>query len=187
MTWARRVAGALHGTGLIYRFDERAWAFFDSSARGFWNAYVVALVLAPLSIGHQLLIFDPEKDTLSFPLYAVVEVLGYIVTWTLFPFAMLYLGRLLGRLPRYFHYMVPYLWMQLPMGLVLFRAPILVDLGVLPAEMMDPLNLALIAAYAIYGTFVAGLGLQLATGTALALVVLDYVLGLLAFQVIAQI
>ncbi len=187
MTWTRRVAGALHGTGLIYRFDERAWAYFDFSARGFWNAYIVAVILAPLQLGHRLLIFDPEKDTLGFVPYAIVEVLSYIVTWTLFPFVMLYIGRLLGRLPRFFFYMVPYLWMQLPMGLVLFGAQILVDFGFLPAEMMDPLNLGMIAAYAIYGTFVAGMGLQIATGTALALVVLDYVLGMLAFQIISQI
>jgi hypothetical protein len=187
MISARELASALHGTGLVYKLDQRAWDFFDLSPRGFWNAYVVALFLAPLQIGNRLLIFDAEKEALPFALYAVVEVLSYIITWTLFPFVMLFIARLLGRMPRYFAHLVPYLWVQLPMGLVLFGTQLLVTLGILPAGIMDPLNLMIIAVYAIYGTFVAGIGLQVATGTAFGLVVLDYVLGLMAYQIIDKI
>jgi hypothetical protein len=187
MISAQQLASALHGTGLIYKLDQRAWDFFDLTPRGFWSAYIVALILAPLQIGHRLLIFSAEKETLPFALYAVVEVLSYIITWTLFPFVMLFIAQLLGRMPRYFAHLVPYLWVQLPMGLVLFSVQLLVTLGALPADVMDPLNLVIMAVYAIYGTFVAGIGLQVATGTAIGLVVLDYVLGLIAYQIIGKI
>jgi hypothetical protein len=187
MISARELARALHGITLLYKLDQRAWDFFDLTPRGFWGAYIVAFVLAPLQIGHRLLSFDAANETLPFAPYAVVEVLGYVITWTLFPFVMLFIAQLLNRMPRYFAHMVPYLWVQLPMGLVLFGTQLLVTLGVLPAGVMDPLNLVIIAVYAIYGTFVAGIGLQVATGTALGLVVLDYVLGLIAYQIIAKI
>ena len=49
---------------------------------------------------------------------------------------------------------------------------------------MGPLQLVLLAVYAVYGTFVAGLGLAVTTGAAFGLVVLDVVLGLLLYQIL---
>ena len=49
------------------------------------------------------------------------------------------------------------------------------------------MELAGIAIFFIYGTFVAGVGLQVGIGTALSLVVLDFVLSLITSQVILRI
>ncbi len=187
MISTRQLAGALYGVWLLYRFDHRAWDFFDKSAQGFWGAFVVAAGLAPLQIGRSILRYDADKQSLDFVPYLVVEILSYILTWTLFPFIMLYISRLLGRAPRYLWYIVPYIWMQLPLAVPLFSVQLLTDLGVLPPLILGVLGPAVLLAFAVYGTFVAGIGLQIATGTALSLVVLDYVLGLLANRVISLI
>ena len=186
MTSARQLANALYGVWLFYRFDNRAWDFFDKSAQGFWGAYIVALVLAPLELAHSILQYN-DKQSLTFVPYVVVQVLSYIVTWTLFPFVTLYIARLLHRTPRYFSYMVPYIWMQLPIGLPLFSAQLLTDLHLLPDDVMSFVSPAVLIAFAVYGTYVAGIGLQIATGTAFGLVVLDYVLGLIADNLISRI
>ena len=93
----------------------------------------------------------------------------------------------MGRAPRYLWYIVPYIWMQLPLAVPLFSVQLLTDLGVLPPLILGVLGPAVLLAFAVYGTFVAGIGLQIATRTALSLVVLDYVLGLLANRVISLI
>jgi len=187
MISARQLAGALYGVWLLYRFDVRAWELFDKSAKGFWGAYIVAVFLAPLQIAHAILQYDADKQTLTFIPYVIVQLLSYVVTWTLFPFVMLYIAHLLNRAPRYFAYMVPYIWMQMPIGLALFSVQVLTDVHVLPATALEVVSPAVLIAFAVYGTFVAGLGLQIATGTAFGLVVLDYVLGLIADNLITRI
>ncbi len=187
MISAQQVAGALTGLGKLYRFDHQAWDDFNKTPQGFWQAFIVAVLLAPLGLGHRLLQFNAETQSLDFVPFAIVEGLSYIVTWVLFPFAMLYIARLLNRTPRYFAYMVPYIWMQLPIGFLLFAVQLLTDTQLLPIEVLEVVNMLVFIAFAVYGTYVAGIGLQVATGTALSLVVLDYVLGLLADQIISQI
>ncbi len=187
MISARQLAGALYGVGLLYRFDDRAWEFFEKSPKGFWSAYILALLLAPLQVGHTLLQYDATKQNLTFIPYVIVQTLSYIMTWTLFPFAMTYIAHLLNRTPRYLSYMVPYLWMQLPMGLVLYSIQVLTDVHVLPLIVLEVASPAVLIAFTVYGTFVAGLGLQIATGTAFGLVVLDYVLGLIVDNLITRI
>jgi hypothetical protein len=180
---AAHLRAALAGVKLIYKFDARAWDFFDLTPAGFRHAFLVPLILAPLHIGHRLMVFDAEKSG-SLAVSVTGEVLNYVVSWLLFPFAMLYIAPLLARAPRYHALLVPYFWMQLPISLVLSGLQLLVDVGMLPVEVMGPLQLIILAVYAIYGTFVAGIGLGITTGAAFGLVVLDVVLGLLLYQIV---
>lgn len=184
---ARQLSDALYGLWLLYRFDNRAWDFFGNTARDFWNAFIVAAVLAPLQISHVALQYNDGERSLAFAPYLVVQVLSYVLSWTLFPFVMLYMSRLLGRAPRYLAYIVPYIWMQLPMGLLLFSTQLLADLHLLPSALLEFLSPTVLVVFAVYGTFVAGIGLQITTGTAFGLVLLDYVLGLIVDNVISRI
>jgi hypothetical protein len=187
MISARQLAGALYGLWLLYRFDVRAWDFFEKTPRGFWTSYVVAFALAPLQLAHMALLYETRKPDLDFAPYMIVQTLAYIVTWTLFPFVMLYVSRLLEREPRYLWHMVPYNWMQLPLALTLSSVLILTDLGVLPAAVIAFVGPVILVAIAVYGTFVAAIGLQVVTGTALSLVVLDYLLSLIVGELIRRI
>jgi len=187
MISSRDFARGLFGLKLLYKFDARAWDVFDTSPRGFWNAFIVAVIVAPFQLAHAFVTFDPAKETLPFGAYVVVELLSYVILWTLFPFVMLYMTRLLARTKRYFWHLVPYLWMQLPISLVLYSAALLNDFALLPDAVVRVVEPLVLVVFAVYGTYVAGLGLQITTGTAVGLVVLDYVLTLIAQQLIAQI
>ncbi len=187
MTSVREMASSLYGTWLLYKFDTTAWDYFDKTARGFWSSYVIAVLLAPIEIAHLVLQYDPENSKLALAPYVIVQALSYVVTWTLFPFAMLYIGPMLGRAQRYLWHMVPYIWMQLPLAVPLYSAQILVDLQILPVEVLALLSPLVLIASVVYGTFVAGIGLQVATITALGLVILDFVLGLLVGGLIDKI
>ena len=187
MITARELVAGFYGTCLVYRFKPTAWDVFDKTPRGFWAAFIVPLLLAPLQLGHRVFEYSADKNSLGFIPFLIVQVLSYVVMWTLFPFVMMYIARLLGRARRYLWYMVPYIWMQLPMGLVLFSIQLLTDFHILPPAVLSVVSPLTLVVYAVFGTYVAGIGLQIATGTAVGLVVLDYVLGLIAEQLISQI
>jgi len=185
----RELANALYGLGLLLRFDGRAWEFFDKTPRGFWTSYTAALIAAPFHFVHLALAYgqNPEGTALGPVSYAVVQVLAYVLTWTLFPFAMMYVSRILARGGQYFWHIVPYNWFQLPIALALAVFGILSDAGLLPLEAYQFLSLVAMVIVAIWTTFIAAVGLRIPVGTALSLVVLDYTLTFLASALIARI
>ena len=187
MISARQLSSALHGVRLLYQFDVRAWDYFEKTSRGFWSSYVIAVALAPLYLTHAVLQYPERQTGLDLLPYVVVKLLSYVLTWTLFPFVMLYIAPLLNRAPRYLWHVVPYNWMQLPLALPLLVIQVLTDLRVLPPEVQAIVGLLVLVTFAIYGTFVAGIGLQVATGTAVGLVILDYFLGLILEGLVALI
>jgi hypothetical protein len=186
MVSARQLAGALHGLRLLVRFDLRAWELFDKTPQGFWASYIVALISAPLQLTHLALSYDAETASLEFLPYMIVQVLSYILGWVLFPFVMLYISRLLGRGPRYLSHVVIYNWMQL-LWLPLSLAGVLADMDILPAAVLSLVSSVTLVAFVVYGTFIASIGLQVATGTGLGIVVLDFVVSQISQVLISRI
>lgn len=183
----KEIANALYGLGLLLRFDGRAWQFFDKTPRGFWAAFAVAFLVAPFHFAHIALTYTPEAAGLAPVPYAIVEALSYVLTWTLFPFAMLYLSRIVGREEFYFWHLVPYIWFQLPVAIPLFGAALLSDLALIPMAAFQFINLVAMFVVAIYTTFIAAVGLRIPVGTAMSLMVLDFALSFLASALIAKI
>ena len=182
-----QLAGGLYGTWLILKFDVRGWDYHEATLKGFWASFAVAAVLAPLHFTHTLVDYDPNQVSLAFMPYMTVEVFSYIISWTAFPFVMLYVSEFLGQAPRYFKHLVPYNWLRLPIEGPLYIALLLSDFGFMALEGVAFLNLLGLTAFIIYGTFIAGVGLKIATGTAVGIVVLDFVLSLTATLLIAEI
>ena len=185
MNGPSKLAAALTGIRRLAAFDINAWGYFDKTLQGFWASFLVAAVLAPLDIAHVLL--QTSDQHMGFVPYAIVEMLAYVLQWTIFPFVMLYIVQLLQRPGNYFSYLVPYNWMQLPLGLFFFGLQLAGDLGLIPAQGAGILQLAGWAVFCIYGAFVAGVGLQAGIGTGVALVVLDFVLSQILGEVIMRI
>jgi hypothetical protein len=181
------MAGALYGLGLLLRFNGRAWEFFDKSLRGFWMSYVAAVVVAPFHFTHIALAYQQTPGGLGPVSYAIVQALSYILTWTLFPFAMMYVSQILARGSRYFWQMVPYNWFQLPVALALAVLGLLNDVGVIPLDAYRFSSLVAMVIVAVYTTFIGAVGLRIPIGTAMSLVVLDYALTFLAGALIAKI
>jgi hypothetical protein len=183
----RELASALYGLALLFKFDGRAWEFFDRSPSGFWSSYVVAVIVAPFHFAHVFLTYGKTPPTLGPVAYTIVEVLAYVLTWTLFPFAMMYVSRFLERDSRYFWHMVPYNWFQLPIAVPLFSLALLNHLGLIPAQAYSVFNLFAMVVVAVYTTFIGAVGLRIPIGTAMSLMVLDYTLTFLAGALIARI
>jgi len=183
---AHTINSALYGVRQLLKFKLEAWAYFDKSLQGFWASYLPAVILAPFLFAHQLYQFTTGTPKLRLFAFIIVRVLEYIISWTLFPFVMLYVVQLLQRTHRYFWHLVPYNWLQLPLSLVLYSTYLLADAGLLPVAIAGYAQLAAFVLTAIYGTFLAGVGLQVTTGTALSLVVLDLVLGMISSELISR-
>lgn len=168
-------------------FDLKAWNFFDKTLPGFWASFVPAIALSPLNLVHILLQSGNHPPALGLVPFLIVEFLTYVLQWTLFPFVMLYVADLLQRRGRYFHYMVAYNWLQMPLTLFFLTLRLLGDLHLIAPQGVGVMELAGVAIFFVYGAFVAGVGLQVSIGTALGLVVLDFVLSLITGQMIARI
>jgi hypothetical protein len=182
-----RFRNALTGLKLLLAFDVRAWSCFDRSLGGFWNSFIVAVLLAPLSFAHVIMQFGEHSAHLAFVPYLIVETLSYVISWTLFPFVMMYLVQLLQRPQRYFSYMVVYNWLQLPLSGFIYLVYLAGDVHILPPGAAESIWLFGLLAFFVYGSFIAGYALQLGMGTALSIVVLDFVIGLITEQLISKI
>ncbi len=182
-----QLANGIYGTWLVLKFDIRGWDFFEISVRGFWASFTAAFIMAPFHFFHTVAAFSPERTDLSFTPYIIVEVLSYILSWTLFPFVMLYVSEFLGKAPKYFAHIVPYNWIRLPIEGPLYLILLLSDFGIIAVEGVAFLNLLGLLALIVYGTFIAGVGLKITTATAMGLVVLDFVLSLTTTLLIARI
>ncbi|MBL8642941.1 MAG: hypothetical protein JNK21_03330 [Rhodospirillaceae bacterium] len=184
---AARLAQVIHGLRLILRVEPGGLSFFEKTYGGFVRSFLPALLLAPLHFVHSALTYsamEAKPDTVS---YAVVEVLAYVLTWTLFPFAMIYITRILGQPQRYFDYIVPYNWLQLLVGLVVLPLTLLVDLKMLSTDGAAFFNFVILGLFLTYGTFLARTALNVATSTAFGIVILDILLNLLSNEIIDKI
>jgi hypothetical protein len=70
---------------------------------------------------------------------------------------------------------------------LLYITLLLADIGLVSATGAAYVQLGMFVVVAIYGTFLAGVGLQIPTGTALSLVVLDLVLSMTTDQLVRRI
>lgn len=184
---AARLAQVLHGLRLILRLEPGGFSFFERTYAGFVRSFFPAVVLAPLHFMHSALVYgamETKPDALS---YAIIEGLSYVLTWTLFPFVMIYITRVLGRSERFFTYIVPYNWLQLLVGLVVLPLTLLVDLKLLSVDGAAFFNFVILGLFLTYGTFLARSALAVVTSTAFGIVVLDILLNLLSTQIIDKI
>ncbi|MDX2221552.1 MAG: hypothetical protein SFV21_02320 [Rhodospirillaceae bacterium] len=187
MISTRQMAAALTGLWLVLKLEPAGLAFFERNLAGFWRSYVAALILAPLNLLHVVLDFPRAGETLAFTPYLITQALAYVLSWTAYPFAMLYVLNLLDREARFFEYMVPYNWFQLAVGLVVFPISLLFDVGLLSAPGAAFLQLLTLGLFMSYATFLARLTLNIVLSSAFALVVFDILLNLLINQVVARI
>lgn len=171
------LAVALHGLRRLVRFHPDAFDFFDGTLGGFWKSFWAAALTLPVWVlleGQQMLATPPEE-----PLrYAALQAIAFAVSWLAYPLLMVRISGFLDRWPRYFTYMVAYNWFQVVQALA--WVPLLVLLAFdAPRELVVLVWLATHGIIFAYGWFMARYGLAVESGTAAALVIIDFLLGLL--------
>lgn len=152
--------------------DERAAALFDATPAGFWKSFFCAVVVLP-AYAFLVWIADLGGGETSWGKVILVEAIGYVIAWTVWPVAMAHLVPLLGREDRYIRYIVAYNWSSGPQALIMLIATLLSIVGLLPATLGVIVLVLLLA----YQTFIARVALGIATLPAVTLALSDFFLG----------
>ncbi len=171
----RELTTAFKGVNALIRMRPDAFAFFDASRRGFWQSFWVAGALFPL---WAFVLWDQlPKTQVNHPLrYAALEVAGYAISWLAYPLLMVRISDFLGRWPRYYSYMVAYNWFQIVQMLAWLPLLLLVDLGV-SRGLIALIWLGTHAILLVYNWFIVRRGLEVDAGAAIALVIIDLLIG----------
>jgi len=106
-----------------------------------------------------------------------VETIGYVVAWVAFPLLMLNVVRWIGRAHRFFDFMVPYNWCQVPQSALFVLVGLVSAGGVLSTQASEAMDLAAAIATLLYEWFIARVALDTSGVVAIFVVLLDLVLG----------
>ncbi len=171
------LAAALKGLLRLTRFETDGFHHFDASLDGFWKSFWAAALALPVWA-----LLQAEQMAAAHPAaplrYAALQSIAYAVGWLAYPLLMVRISRFLDRQHNYFRYMVAYNWFQLVEAAAWL--PLLVLIGSqAPADLIALVWLATHAALFAYGWFIARHGLEIEGTTAGALVIIDFLLGLL--------
>ena len=120
---------ALNGALRLARGDRGGLACFDCSHDGFWRSFRAAAITYPLYLVLLTMrVSVAEWQRSGGWRIVIVETIGYVIAWVAFPLLMIEVTRWIGRANRFFDFMVPYNWCQVPqsalfvlVGVVLFR------------------------------------------------------------------
>ncbi len=174
---ADEIARHLQGAWLLARGDRRGLDWFDLSVDGFWRSFSAALLAAPV---YALVLLEqyaavgwPEQGWRA----AFAEGVAYVGGWLAFPLAAVFLTRLLGLSGRYVTLVVAANWSAvLQVG---FYAALLTVSLVLPAGTRSPLLLGGTLLVLAYQWSVIRAALGTGAGTAVGLVLIDVLLGMM--------
>ena len=170
------VVGALR----FARGDRGALRYFDRTAEGFWRSFRAAVIGYPLFlILLSMRVTSAQWAASGGVRIVAVETIGYVISWVAFPLVMLPLSRALGREHRFFDFMVPYNWSQLPQSLLF------VLVGLPGAAAMRVLDFAAAYAVLVYEWYIARVGLDASRLAAAIVVLVDLLLSLVIGRIAA--
>jgi hypothetical protein len=170
---------ALVGLMRLVRGDRGGLACFDRSVDGFWRSFRAAIPCYPLFLLLLTMRVAAADWQRSGGLRIVsVETIAYVISWTAFPLLMLSLTRRIGRADRFFDFLVPYNWYQLPQS-ALFVVVGLVSAGGPAGSPAQALGLAAAAAALGFEWYLARVALDTTRAAAALVVLVDFMLGAL--------
>jgi hypothetical protein len=178
------VQQALAGALRLARGDRSGLASFDRSLDGFWRSFRAAVICYPLYLVLLAMrVSVAEWQRSGGWRIVAVETIGYVIAWVAFPLLMLTATRWIGRAHRFFDFMVPYNWCQVPQSVLFVLIGLESASGILGARASEAIDILAALATLVYEWFIARVALD-TTGAAAALVVLlDLVLGVLISRI----
>jgi hypothetical protein len=171
---------ALDGLWRLARGDRGGLACFDRTLDGFWRSFRAAIFCYPLYLVLLALrVADADWQKAGGLRVVAVATIGYVISWTAFPLVMLNLARRIGRADRFFDFMVPYNWYQLPQS-ALFVAVGLLSAGGSPqSRAVEVVAIAAAALVLGFEWYLARVALAASRAAAALVVAVDLVLGAL--------
>ena len=101
------------------------------------------------------------------------------MSWTAFPLAMLSVTRGIGRADRFFDFMVPYNWYQLPQSGLFVLVGAVAASGSAPSGAVQALTIVAAAAVLGFEWYLARIALDTTRSAATLVIIVDLVLGAL--------
>ena len=180
------ITKSINGAWRIARMDQNALNYFNMSIEGFWRSFLAVLIVVPLYVVFLVLNLGqlsgmelPTNSATSKEFYVAIKLAAHIHGWLAFPVVMILISRLMDLSQRYVPYIIVWNWSNVLVMAVILPAVLLFP----PSAQAGPsANLILMAAQItvlFYGYLVARAGLQCKILTAIGVVMLDLLLGLL--------
>jgi hypothetical protein len=167
------ISMALQGSIQLARLDAGGLKLFNRTPAGFWRSFFAAILTAPLRVYMVLLARQiPDTDPLR---VITVETISYVISWLIYPFAMLIVVDLIGRRERYFDYMVAYNWASIPQNVL---QVLVITIAVASPPLGGLLFLIVIVSLLVYQWFIARSALLISSTVAVALALFEFALGL---------
>jgi len=178
-TWAE-VRWALVGCLRLARGDRGGLAYFDRSLDGFWRSFLSAFFSYPFFLVLLTMRVSLADWNAAGGLRIIlVETIGYVISWVAFPLVMLSVLRWIGREQRFFDFMVPYNWCQLPQSVLFVLVGLESETGALSNPVSQTIEIAAAVAVLVYEWYIARVALETSAAAAILVVLVDLVLGLL--------
>jgi len=172
--WAE-VQLALTGAFRLARGDRGGLFCFDRSLEGFWRSFRAAVICYPLSLLLLTMRINVGEWQRSGGWRVVaIETISYVIGWVAFPLIMLSVTRWIGRATRYFDFIVPYNWCQLPeMALVVLIGTAIESGFIRPQAGAVVVMLLIWIAYPVYEWYIARVALGATIAEAIFIVLVD--------------
>jgi len=170
---------ALVGALRLARGDRSGLQCFDRSLDGFWRSFRAALVAYPfylVLLAMRVTVAEWERS--GGLLIAIVETIAYVIAWAAFPLIMLTVTQWIGRRHRYFDFMVPYNWSQVPQSALFVLVGLATESGALGDAPAQGIEVAAAIAVLVYEWFIARVALDTTASAAAMVVFVDLLLGL---------
>jgi hypothetical protein len=175
---------ALVGTLRLAKGDRGALSCFDRSFDGFWRSFRAAIISYPLYLMLLTMrVTVPEWERSGGLHIVIVETIAYVIAWAAFPLAMLTVTRWIDRTHRFFDFMVPYNWSQVPQSALFVLVGLEAESGVLGAPSAQAIEVAAAVAVLVYEWFIARVALDTTASAAALVVFVDLALGVLISHV----
>jgi hypothetical protein len=175
---------ALVGTLKLARGDRGGLQCFDRSLDGFWRSFRAAVISYPLFLVLLAMrVTVAEWQRAGGLVIVAVETIGYVVAWVAFPLIMMTVTRRIGRAYRFFDFMVPYNWSQVPQSALFVLVGVGTESGVLDASPAQAIEVAAAIAVLVYEWFIARVALETTASAAVFVVFVDLLLGVLVSHV----
>jgi hypothetical protein len=175
---------AIVGALRLARGDRGGLACFDRSLDGFWRSFRAAVLSYPLYLMLlSMRVTVAEWERAGALRVITVETIAYVIAWTAFPLVMLAVTERIGRAHRFFDFMVPYNWSQLPQSALFVLIGLQTKSGMLGAQPAQVLEVAATFAVLVYEWFIARVALETSAAAAAFVVFVDFLLGVLISQI----
>jgi len=181
--WAE-VSLALSGALRLARGDRGGLACFDRSLDGFWRSFRAAAITYPLYLVLlSMRVSVAEWQRSGGWRIVIVETIGYVIAWVAFPLIMLAVTRWMGRAHRFFDFIVPYNWCQVPQSVLFVLVGVGTESRILSSRAGESLDIVAAIATLVFEWYIARVALDTTASAAAFVVIVDLVLGVATSRV----